>query len=43
VSLFLVGGLLGQTVMSTTARYAKYNPDALRQASTAIRRKRESR
>ncbi len=37
VSLFLVGGLLGQTVVSTTARYAKYNPDALRQVSSAIR------
>jgi integrase len=43
VSLFLVGGLLGQTVVSTTARYAKYNPDALRQVSTAIRRKSRDR
>lgn len=37
VSLFLVGGLLGQNVVSTTARYAKFNPDALRQVSSAIR------
>lgn len=40
VSMFLIGGLLGQTVQATTARYAKHSPDALRAVSKAIRRKR---
>lgn len=39
VSMFLIGGLLGQTVQATTARYAKHSPEALRQVSRGIRRK----
>ena len=39
VSLFLVGGMLGQSVVSTTERYAKHNPEALRTATEAVRRK----
>lgn len=39
VPIFLLGRTLGQSVASTTERYAKHQPDALRQVTAAVRRK----
>jgi integrase len=39
VPIFLLGRTLGQSVTATTERYAKHNPDVLRQVTQAVRRK----
>lgn len=39
VPIFLLGRTLGQSVASTTERYAKHQPEALRQVTAAVRRK----
>lgn len=39
VPLFLIGSAIGQSQVATTARYAKFQPDALREVTRAVRRK----
>jgi integrase len=39
VSLFLIGRTLGHSNSTTTDRYAKHQPDALREVTRAVRRK----
>jgi integrase len=39
VPLFQIGGVLGQSIQTTTARYAKHNPEAFRVVTRAVRRK----